>query len=110
MLLTFAFYIPILGIGIIEIMINPFKMQTVKRLKKAKGQLEGLIRMVETDQYCPKILIQLLALQGAIKKIAPLILESHLHTCGAEHLASPDHTKKEKFIRELVKVCELSGR
>lgn len=91
-------------------MINPYKSLTVKRLKKAKGQLEGLIRMVEKNHYCPEILIQLLALQGAIKKVAPFILESHLHTCGADHFASKDPAKKEKFIRELVKVCELSSR
>lgn len=91
-------------------MIHPYKSSVIKRLKKAKGQLDGVLRMVEHGEYCPKILVQLLALHGAMKKLAPLILESHLHTCGAEHLASKNPAKKAKFIKELVNVCELSSR
>lgn len=80
------------------------------RLKRMKGQLEGIIRMIEQDQYCADIITQVLALQGALKGVPPLILESHLHTCGAEHLHSDDEKKKQKFIREIVKTIELSNR
>lgn len=91
-------------------MIEPYKKKTLDRLNRAKGQIDGIIRMVEEDKYCADVITQMLALQGALKSVTPLMLESHLHTCGAEHLTSKNKEKKEKFIRELIKACELSGR
>ena len=86
------------------------KKQSLERLRRAKGQIEGVIRMIENNEYCADILTQLLALQGALKKIVPLVLESHLTTCGAENLGSKDPKKRQKFIQEIVKACELSSR
>ncbi|MDP3976232.1 MAG: metal-sensitive transcriptional regulator [bacterium] len=91
-------------------MIQPYKGKALSRLKRAKGQIDGIIKMVEEEKYCADILTQVLALQGSIKGVAPLILESHLNTCGAEHLGSNNPGKKEKFIKEIVRVCGLSGR
>lgn len=91
-------------------MIEPFRQKTITRLKKAKGQLDGILKMIETDVYCPKILTQVLALQGSIKGVNALIMENHLNTCGRERLASKDPDVREEFIQELMKVCDLSSR
>ncbi len=91
-------------------MIEPFRQKSLDRLKRAKGQIEGLINMIEKGHFCADILTQLLALQGAIKGVTPLILESHLTTCGAKQLGSPVKKVREKFIKEIVKACELSSR
>ena len=90
-------------------MIQPFKDLALKRLKKAKGQIDGIIKMTEQGKYCPDILTQVLALQGSIKGILPVILESHLTTCG-KALSSSDADTKKQFIKELVRICELSSR
>lgn len=89
---------------------EPFKEKTLMRLKKARGQLEAIINMVEKDTYCIDILTQVLALQGALKGLSPVILESHLNTCAAEHLNSKDSEKKDKFIKELIRTFDLSRR
>jgi CsoR family transcriptional regulator, copper-sensing transcriptional repressor len=91
-------------------MIDPFKSKSLVRLKRAKGQIDGIIKMIEDDKYCADIITQLLALQGAVKGVTPLVLESHLNTCGAEHLSSKNEKKRQKFIQEIVKTCELSSR
>lgn len=91
-------------------MIEPFKQKTLVRLKKTKGQIEGIIRMVEQDKYCADIATQILALEGSLKSIIHLILESHLNTCGAKKLNSKDPKEKEQFIRELMKIVEFSSR
>jgi CsoR family transcriptional regulator, copper-sensing transcriptional repressor len=91
-------------------MIEPMKKKALDRLKRAKGQIDGIIRMIEADNYCADIMSQVLAAQGALKGVTPLILESHLNTCGAEHLGSKNKVKREKFIREIVRTCELSSR
>ena len=92
------------------LMIEPFKKKSITRLKQAQGQLEGIISMIEKDEYCADIISQVLAIQGLLKGVPPLILESHLTTCGAEHLTSPSKAKREKFIKEIVRTCELSTR
>lgn len=91
-------------------MINPYKTKSLARLRKARGQIDGIIKMIEGDKYCADITTQVLALMGAIKGVTPLILESHLITCGAENLNSKDPKKKQKFIKEIIKICDLSSR
>ncbi len=91
-------------------MIEPYKKKALTRLKKARGQIDGIIKMIDEDKYCPDIITQLLALQGALKGTAPLVLESHFNTCASSHLNSKDPKKKEKFIREIIRSFELSSR
>lgn len=91
-------------------MIEPFEKKALDRLKRSKGQIEGIIKMIEDGKYCVDILTQVLALQGSLKGLSSLILESHLNTCSGKHLNSKDSAVKQKFIAELVKVCELSNR
>ena len=57
------------------------KKLIVRRLRRARGHLSRVIKMVETGQYCPDILLQSSAVQGALKKSDEIILDSHLHTC-----------------------------
>lgn len=91
-------------------MIEEFKNKSLTRLKKARGQIDGIIKMIEKEKYCADVIIQLLAVLGAVKGTSLLLLESHLNTCGEKHLASNDLEKKAKFIDEIVKICELSSR
>jgi len=91
-------------------MIEPFKKKALTRLKRAKGQIEGIMKMIEEGKYCADVITQVLALQGAVKGISPLILESHLNTCGAEALNSKNQARKEKFIKEIIRSCNLSNR
>lgn len=91
-------------------MIEPFKEKTLVRLKKAKGQIEGIFKMVEDEKYCVDIITQVLALEGSLKSVSHLILESHLNTCGAKKLSSNDPKEKERFIQELMKIVEFTNR
>lgn len=55
----------------------------LNRLKTARGHLEGVIRMVEDDAYCPEIMKQLSAVQGSLERASRLVLRNHLETCVA---------------------------
>ena len=90
-------------------MIEPYKGKATTRLQKMKGQIEGIIKMIEEDKYCIDIITQMLAVQGALKGIAPLILESHLNTCS-EKLAAKNSQQKQKFIKELIYSFNLTNR
>lgn len=95
---------------LIQNMIEPFKNKSATRLKKARGQIDGIMKMIDENEYCIDIITQLLALQGALKSVTHLVLESHLNTCSLPNLVAKKAKKREKFIRELIKVCELSSR
>ncbi|MEG2640728.1 MAG: metal-sensing transcriptional repressor [Bacilli bacterium] len=56
------------------------------RLARLEGQLRGVNKMIQDDQYCDDILIQLSAIDKAIKSIANLILDEHLKTCVVSNI------------------------
>ncbi len=55
-----------------------------QRLRSARGHLDAVVRMMETDRYCVDILHQLSAVEGAIARARRDILEGHLRGCVVE--------------------------
>ncbi|MFN2526283.1 MAG: metal-sensitive transcriptional regulator [Actinomycetota bacterium] len=51
------------------------------RLRRIEGQVRGLQRMVENDDYCIDILTQVTAASNALKKVAVGLLEDHIRHC-----------------------------
>lgn len=54
------------------------------RLRRIEGQVRGLQRMVENDEYCIDILTQITAASNALKRVAVKLLEDHIRHCVAE--------------------------
>ena len=79
------------------------RRKAVQSLKTAKGQIEGIIKMIEDDRYCIDVTNQLLAVQSLIKKADLMILQGHLRHCVKE--ACINNNPDEK-IEELSKVLE----
>jgi DNA-binding FrmR family transcriptional regulator len=55
----------------------------LNRLKTARGHLDGIIRMIEDNSYCPDVMKQLSAVQGSLERASRLVLRNHLETCVA---------------------------
>ena len=72
------------------------------QLAIAKGQIEGIGKMVEQDAYCLDISNQLMATIALLKNLNCLILESHLEHC----LAHAEGPEKEEKIKEIVSVLK----
>ena len=53
----------------------------LKRLRRIEGQVRGLQRMVEQDQYCIDVLTQVSAATKALQSFALVLLEEHMATC-----------------------------
>lgn len=51
------------------------------RINRIAGQLGGIRRMIEDDRYCEDILIQLSAVNNAVKSLAAYIIEQHMKGC-----------------------------
>lgn len=56
------------------------------RINRLTGQLNGVKKMIEENRYCIDILIQLSAIDKAVKGLASLIMEDHLKTCVVEKI------------------------
>src|SRR5216117_2694181 len=56
----------------------------LKRLRRIEGQVRGLQRMVEEDQYCIDVLTQVSAATKALQAFSLSLLEEHLGSCVVE--------------------------
>ena len=57
------------------------KDEHLKRLRRIEGQIRGLQRMVEDDQYCIDVLTQVSAATRALQSFSLGLLEEHLAGC-----------------------------
>jgi DNA-binding FrmR family transcriptional regulator len=75
------------------------RTNVLNRLKTARGHLDGIIRMVEDDAYCPDVMKQLSAVQGSLERASRLVLRNHLETCVA---AAMQAGRTEEIVDELM--------
>lgn len=83
------------------------KAKVSKLLKTARGQLDGILNMVEEDRYCMDISHQLMATVAILNKANKEILSAHLKGCVRN--AETDHEKDEKideFINMLGRIMK----
>lgn len=74
--------------------------QKISRLlKTARGQIDGILKMVEEDRYCIDISQQLMATEAILNKVNKEILTAHLKCC-VSHAETQE--EKEKKIDELI--------
>lgn len=90
-------------------MIEPYKSETKKSLKKAQGQINRIQKMIDEDRYCVDIIQQSNAAIGLLRQANNTMLQSHLETCGHK-LANKNVPEKKKFIQEIIRACNVSVR
>jgi len=86
---------------------KPYKKRALHRLKIIQGQIKGLERMVDKEDYCVEVLHQSFAVQESLKSFDTLMLENHLKTHVADQLKGKN---KEKGIKEMVRLYRLSNK
>lgn len=83
---------------------------TLRRLKTIEGHLKGVIRMVEEDAYCIDVIRQIQAVDAALNKVSTQILENHLNSCVITAIKGDDPEEREKVIKEITEVFEMSAK
>lgn len=73
-----------------------------KRLSRIEGQVRGLQKMIEEDRYCVDILVQVKAVNAALKKVEGELLKDHVDHCLAAAIASDDVNERETKVAELI--------
>ena len=74
----------------------------INRLSRIEGQVRGIKRMVEQDEYCTDILIQVSAVNAALNSFNKVLLENHIKTCVTRDILDG----KEETVEELVKTLQ----
>lgn len=82
------------------------KTEITRLLKTTRGQIDGLIRMVEEDRYCIDISNQLLSTQALLGTINAEVLTAHVDHCVRQAFESGDAAEEEKKIAELQAVLK----
>ena len=77
------------------------KKKALRRLKILQGQVGGVRKMVEEERYCIEILIQIAAIQEALRGVARVIVRNHLETCVTDDIR---HGKGEPHYEELTDI------
>ena len=83
---------------------------TLRRLKTIEGHLRGIIRMVEADEYCIDVIRQIQAVDAALNKVSTQILDNHLNSCVITAIKGDDAKEREKVIKEITEVFEMSAK
>lgn len=81
---------------------NAEKQKAVQALKTSKGQIDGIIKMIEDGRYCVDVSNQIFAAQALLKKANTLILKQHLNNCIKSAFLNDTGEEKVDEVMELL--------
>lgn len=81
------------------------KEKVTRLLKTARGQLDGILKMVEDDKYCIDIVNQLLASDAILRKVLKEVMHGHINGCVCDAFDANQDQREEK-IAEIIQVFD----
>lgn len=89
-------------------MIPEIKSRAIHRTKILQGQIKGLEKMIESEDYCMDVITQSLAIQKSLGSLNKLLVENHLATHVKEMMASSNPKIQRQVQEELLKIFEIT--
>ena len=86
------------------------KRDALFRLKSVSGHVDGVIRMLEREEYCIDIIKQVAAIELALKKVSAVLLENHLDTCVTAAVNEKSPQVRSRVVRELLEIFQAASR
>jgi DNA-binding FrmR family transcriptional regulator len=84
--------------------IPEIKDRALFRLRSVAGHLDGVIKMLEREDYCIDIIKQITAIEVALGKVNTLLLENHLDTCVTTAIEEKDPSIRRRVVKELLEI------
>jgi CsoR family transcriptional regulator, copper-sensing transcriptional repressor len=78
----------------------------LKRLRRIEGQIRGLQRMVDNDEYCIDILTQVSAATKALQSVAVGLLDQHVRHCVRNAAVGDEPEHADRMVTEAVRAIE----
>lgn len=90
-------------------MIDDIKKRALHRTRILEGQLRGLSKMIEAEDYCMDIITQSRAIQRSLESLNRLLLENHLRT-HVTSMFEEGGDERETAVTELLKAFDFDGK
>ncbi len=71
-------------------------------LKTARGQIDGILKMIEEDRYCIEVSNQIMACQAILSKVNREVLNSHINHC----VLNATGDERQEKLDEIAKVLD----
>jgi DNA-binding FrmR family transcriptional regulator len=84
------------------------KKELQDRLRRVEGQIRGIQRMVEADQYCIDILTQVNSASAALRSVGMGLLDDHVRHCVRESIETGNSDEKVEEL--LAAVVRFAGK
>src|SRR5579875_346604 len=78
-----------------------------KRLRRIEGQVRGIARMIDEDQYCIDVLTQISAVNSALRAVALNLLDEHLGHCVSRAVAQGGDDAQDKLAEASAAIARL---
>ncbi len=78
------------------------KDKVVRLLKTARGQIDGILNMIEEDRYCIDISNQIIATEAILNKVNREVLHGHIDMCVKDAIVNGNVDDKLQEIRSIV--------
>lgn len=78
------------------------KESVVRKIKIARGQLDGILKMIDEDRYCVDISNQLSAAQALLKKVNQEVMRAHIECCVKDALETEKENPKLTEVLNLL--------
>ena len=82
------------------------KNKVERLLKTARGQIDGVLKMIDEDKYCVDIAHQIMAAQAILKKANKEIIHAHMEGCVAEAFEAGDSQEKTAKMDEILELMD----
>ena len=77
-----------------------------KRLRRIEGQVRGVQRMIEDDEYCIDVLTQVSAVTKALQSVAVGLLDEHIRHCVSDAARGDDDEHAADMVTEATRAIE----
>jgi CsoR family transcriptional regulator, copper-sensing transcriptional repressor len=79
----------------------------LRRLRRIEGQIRGLQRMIDDEEYCIDVLTQVSAATRALQAVSLSLLDEHLRHCVSEAMAEGGSVANEKITEASDAIARL---
>jgi DNA-binding FrmR family transcriptional regulator len=76
------------------------------RLRRIEGQVRGLQRMIDEDDYCIDVLTQVSAVTKALQSVAVGLLDEHIRHCVSDAARGDDEARAGEMVTEATRAIE----
>ena len=78
----------------------------MNRLNRVEGQVRGVKKMLEEEQYCFDILTQVSAIQAALNSFNKELLSSHIHSCVVSEIQNGNTEVVDELCESIKKLMK----